>query len=53
MSHAADSAEANRLAFERLTKSDPVLIDVRTVGDFVTNHSDRRVTSPVSRSRQK
>jgi hypothetical protein len=28
-------AAANRLAFERLTKSDPVLIDIRRVGDFV------------------
>ena len=35
MAHAADNAEANRLAFERLTKSDPVLVDVRRVGDFV------------------
>ncbi len=35
MSGAADTTEANRLAFERLTKSDPVLVDVRRVGDFV------------------
>ncbi len=28
-------ADANRLAFERLTKSDPVLIDIRRAGDFV------------------
>jgi Protein of unknown function (DUF1116) len=35
MAGAADTTEANRLAFERLTKSDPVLVDVRRVGDFV------------------
>ncbi len=35
MPRAADTTEANRLAFERLTKSDPVLVDVRPVGDFV------------------
>ncbi len=28
-------ADANRLAFERLTKSDPVLVDIRRAGDFV------------------
>ena len=28
-------ADANRLAFERLSKSDPVLIDIRRAGDFV------------------
>lgn len=36
MQYPADRrAEANAIAFERLTKSDPVLIDVRRVGDFV------------------
>jgi len=35
MPRAADTTEANRLAFDRLTKSDPVLVDVRRVGDFV------------------
>ena len=30
---AAATTEANRLAFERLTKSDPVLVDVRPVGE--------------------
>ena len=35
MSGAAETAEANRLAFERLTKSDPVLVDVHRVGDSV------------------
>jgi len=28
-------ADANRLAFERLTKSEPILIDIRRAGDFV------------------
>jgi Protein of unknown function (DUF1116) len=28
-------ADANKLAFERLTKSDPVLLDIRRAGDFV------------------
>jgi hypothetical protein len=27
--------EANKIAFERLTKSDPVLVDVRTAGEFI------------------
>src|ERR1044071_4863989 len=27
--------EANKLAFERLTKSDPVLVDVRPAGEFI------------------
>lgn len=35
MAGAADTTEANRLAFERLTKSDPVLVDVHRVGDSV------------------
>jgi hypothetical protein len=30
-----------------------VVRPTRTWGDFVTNHSDRRVNSPVVRSRQK
>src|SRR4029453_15220289 len=35
MANAAATPEANRLAFERLTQSDPVLVDVRAVGEFV------------------
>ena len=35
MAKAAATTEANRLAFERLTQSDPVLVDVRAVGEFV------------------
>jgi hypothetical protein len=36
MQYASDRrAEANRLAFERLTTSDPVLVDVRPAGDVV------------------
>ena len=35
MQFAVDRADANRLAFERLSKSDPVLIDIRRAGDFV------------------
>ena len=36
MQYASDRrAEANRLAFERLAKSDPVLVDVRPAGKFV------------------
>jgi hypothetical protein len=36
MQYAADRrAEANRLAFERLTKADPVLVDVRPAGEFI------------------
>ena len=36
MQFAADSrTEANKLAFERLTKSDPVLVDVRPAGEFI------------------
>ena len=36
MQHASDKrAEANRLAFEGLTKSDPVLVDVRPAREFV------------------
>jgi hypothetical protein len=37
MQFAADQrVEANQLAFERLTKSDPVLVDVRPAGEFLT-----------------
>lgn len=43
MPHAADTAEANRLAFERLTKSDPVLVDVRRVGDFVPGFTPQTI----------
>lgn len=36
MQYAADRrVEANRLAFERLTKADPVLVDVRPAGEFI------------------
>ena len=36
MQFAADSRiEANKLAFERLTKSDPVLVDVRPAREFI------------------
>ena len=35
MAKAAATTEANRLTFERLTQSDPVLVDVRAVGEFV------------------
>ena len=36
MQYAADRrAEANRLAFERLTEADPVLVDVRPAGEFI------------------
>jgi hypothetical protein len=36
MQFAADRrVEANKLAFERLTKSDPVLVDVRPAGEFI------------------
>jgi hypothetical protein len=35
LAKAAASTEANRLAFERLAQSEPVLVDVRTVGEFV------------------
>src|SRR4029078_882180 len=36
MQFAADRRiEANKLAFDRLTKSDPVLVDVRPAGEFI------------------
>ena len=36
MQYAADRRlEANQAAFERLTKADPVLIDVRPAGKFI------------------
>ena len=40
---AADTTEANRLAFERLTKSDPILVDVRRVGDFVPGFTPQTI----------
>ena len=43
MPYAADNAEANRLAFERLTGSDPVLVDVRRVGDFVPGFTPQTI----------
>lgn len=43
MANAADITEANRLAFERLTKSDPVLADVRRVGDFVAGFTPNTI----------
>lgn len=43
MANAADITEANRLAFERLTKSDPVLADVRRVGDFVAGFNPNTI----------
>jgi hypothetical protein len=36
-------ADANQLAFERLTKSDPVLIDIRRAGDFVPGLTPRTI----------
>jgi hypothetical protein len=43
MANAADITEANRIAFERLTKSDPVLADVRRVGDFVPGFAPKTI----------
>lgn len=43
MANAADITEANRLALERLTKSDPVLADVRRVGDFVAGFNPNTI----------
>ena len=43
MANAAETTEANRLAFERLTQSDPVLIDVRRVGDFVAGFTPNTI----------
>lgn len=43
MANAADITEANRLALERLTKSDPVLADVRRVGDFVAGFTPNTI----------
>ena len=37
MAKAAATTEANRLTFERLTQSDPVLVDVRAVPGFARN----------------
>ena len=38
--------EANRLAFDRLTKSDPVLVDVRTAGEFIPGFTRPGTGSP-------
>src|SRR5262245_19440152 len=35
MAKAGATIKANRLAFDRLTQSEPVLVDVRAVGEFV------------------
>jgi hypothetical protein len=44
MQYAADRrAEANRLAFERLTKSEPVLVDVRTAAEFITGFTPQTI----------
>ena len=44
MQYAADlRAEANALAFERLTKSDPVLIDVRRGGEVVSGFTPHTI----------
>lgn len=43
MANAAGITEANWLAFERLTKSDPVLADVRRVGDFVAGFTPNTI----------
>ena len=44
MQYAADKrAEANLLAFERLTTSDPVLIDVRPAGEFIPGFTSQTI----------
>lgn len=44
MQYAADKrAEANLLAFERLTRSDPVLVDVRPAGEFIPNFTTQTI----------
>jgi hypothetical protein len=44
MQYAADRrTEANQVAFERLTKADPVLIDVRPVGEFIKDFTPRTI----------
>ena len=44
MQFAADSrTEANKLAFERLTKSDPVLVDVRPAGEFIPGFTRQNI----------
>jgi hypothetical protein len=40
---AAKRAEANLLAFERLTRSDPVLVDVRPARDFIPNFTPETI----------
>jgi hypothetical protein len=44
MQHAADRrTEANQAAFERLTKADPVLIDVRPAGEFIEGFAPKTI----------
>lgn len=44
MQFAADErTEANRLAFELLTKSDPVLVDVRPAGEFIQGFTPQTI----------
>jgi hypothetical protein len=44
MQFAADGrAEANQQAFERLTKSDPVLVDVRPAGEFIEGFTPQTI----------
>ena len=44
MQYAADRrAKANQAAFERLTKADPVLIDVRPAGEFLPGFTPKTI----------
>ena len=44
MQHSTDRrTEANLLAFERLTRSDPVLVDVRPAREFVPNFTPETI----------
>jgi hypothetical protein len=44
MQYAADlRAEANQAAFERLTKADPVVIDVRPAGEFIEGFTPKTI----------
>jgi Protein of unknown function (DUF1116) len=44
MQYAADRrAEANKLAFERLTKSEPVLVDVRPAAEFIPGFTPQTI----------
>ena len=44
MQFAADGmAEANQQAFERLTKSEPVLVDVRPAGEFIEGFTPQTI----------